>query len=163
MCALKPEALLTKGPSIVTEVAIFQCFTGGLITEPSKLSDFFKRHSVVLGGFIYYIIHLAASYVSVYLQWNILEFVFGKEAPIGTMISTHQVLTFVVFGITAHMFEGGPFKSLKWVRFSFSWAITCWIVFGIWGGSLANFDTTEQVLSFFQLLCLTALWPGSVY
>ena len=41
LCALKTEALLSKGPSIVTEVAVLQCFTGGLVTEPSKLSEFF--------------------------------------------------------------------------------------------------------------------------
>lgn len=149
MCGLKTTSLLTKGPSIVTEVALFQCFTGGIVSEPGKLSEFFKRHSVILDGFVYYIIHLMPSYISVYLQWNIMEFVFGKEAPIGAMISSHQVLSFVVFGIAAHMFEGGPFRSLKWVRASFAWTITCWIIFGIWGGSIAYFETKEQVMSFF--------------
>ena len=98
---------------------------------------------MILGGFIYYLIHIVMSYVSVYLQWYILRFVFGEDAPIGAMISVHQTLTFVVFAVTAHMFEGGPFKSLKWIRFSASWAITCWIIFGIWSGSVVYRPTTN--------------------
>ncbi|KAH0572578.1 Transmembrane domain-containing protein [Spironucleus salmonicida] len=172
---LNKKNLLLYGPSIATEVAVHQVFFFPCMSGYPKIKEWCSRQNRYVVFAAYFSALLAASFVSIFVQCAIFDFVwytrkdssgtviFTKPAY-GSLIGMHQLLTFVI--ITSHTILGNYhlFKDVDPFAAGVCAEIITWTVWGIWiGRALSPLSNLNQIGGYIQWIPLVNLMNHGIF